>query len=288
MTIQGKSKLMLLDTGGAITELTSRAVDELGLSRRRGDFQIYGVSGNYTDKFTEASFVLGHLSAPKEILVIAPEGETFGNSEQVAGLLASDILKNFDVSVDFGANKFSLLSPDHCAGKVVYWKASAVAVVPMLVLASAHIVVPVKLDGQPITAILDTGAPYSTLKLPAAESEFGLKPGSDDTPRLGSLQGLPSAITYSHQFKSLEFEGIGVNNLTVEIIPDRIGDIISNATTAPTGTRIPDRKLGEAKPVMLIGMDVLRHLHLYIAYKEEKLYITPAGEPDARNGAAGN
>ena len=27
---------------------------------------------------------------------------------------------------------------------------------------------------------------------------------------------------------------------------------------------------------MLIGMNVLRHFHIYIAYKEEKLYITRA------------
>jgi hypothetical protein len=32
---------------------------------------------------------------------------------------------------------------------------------------------------------------------------------------------------------------------------------------------------------MLIGMNILRHLHIYIAYKEHKLYITPAGTPTA-------
>jgi hypothetical protein len=30
---------------------------------------------------------------------------------------------------------------------------------------------------------------------------------------------------------------------------------------------------------MLIGMNVLRHLHIYVAYKEQKIYITPAGAP---------
>ena len=33
---------------------------------------------------------------------------------------------------------------------------------------------------------------------------------------------------------------------------------------------------------MLIGMNVLRHLHIYIAYKEQKIYITPAGAPAAQ------
>jgi hypothetical protein len=41
---------------------------------------------------------------------------------------------------------------------------------------------------------------------------------------------------------------------------------------------IPDResKVGASGPKMLLGMNVLRHLHLYIAYGEHKLYVTPA------------
>ena len=31
------------------------------------------------------------------------------------------------------------------------------------------------------------------------------------------------------------------------------------------------------EPDILLGMNVLKHLHVYIAYKEKKLYITPAG-----------
>jgi hypothetical protein len=30
------------------------------------------------------------------------------------------------------------------------------------------------------------------------------------------------------------------------------------------------------KPVNLVGMDVLRQLHLYIAYHERHLYLSPA------------
>lgn len=33
-------------------------------------------------------------------------------------------------------------------------------------------------------------------------------------------------------------------------------------------------------PDMIIGMEVLRHLHVYYAVNEQKLYITPASGPD--------
>jgi len=289
--IQGKPKLMLLDTGGGYTEITGQTVDELGLQRRRSSVRSYDVAGNYSDQFAEASLKLGGLTANKVAFVVAEETLQIGKNELIGGILAPDILKHYDVSIDFGADKLSLLSQDHCEGKVVYWPATAVAVVPMRVLASGHIVVSVMLDGHATTAILDTGATRSTLKQPAAESDFGLKLGSADTPHSGELLGQAGTDTYRHTFKSLAFEGIAVNNLSVEIIPDRLGHLLGNRPEI--GTLIADPKYSDVQPEMLIGMDVLKHLRLYIAYKEEKLYITAAGEPaspSAPNGAppAGN
>ena len=34
-------------------------------------------------------------------------------------------------------------------------------------------------------------------------------------------------------------------------------------------------------PDMLIGMDILRHLHMYLAVNEEKLYVTEAGSGES-------
>jgi hypothetical protein len=39
---------------------------------------------------------------------------------------------------------------------------------------------------------------------------------------------------------------------------------------------------------MRIGMDVLRQLHVYIAYKEKVLYLTPAGQVDDKAGQSTN
>ena len=35
---------------------------------------------------------------------------------------------------------------------------------------------------------------------------------------------------------------------------------------------------------MIIGMDVLRKLHMYIAFGERKLYVSPASAPAAKAG----
>ena len=280
VTIQGVRKLMLLDTGGAMTEITTEAADELHLPRRRGNFKLYNMYGQSSDTFAAGSLEITPLRADAVALAIAPGEHLFGDDDGIAGILAPDILKHYDVDIDFGSDMLNLFAPEHCEGKVVYWPAQAVAVVPMRVLRSGHIMVPVLLDGKPVTAVLDTGAYNTTLTLPVAESQFHIKLGSPDAPRAGSLTGRPTATTYRHVFSSLAFDGIVVKNLQVEIIPDLMHQVIIDATMPPTGSRIRDPRTVETDASMLIGMNILRHFHIYIAYKEEKLYVTPA-EPSA-------
>ncbi|HWD26241.1 MAG TPA: retroviral-like aspartic protease family protein [Rhizomicrobium sp.] len=278
VTINGVQKLMLLDTGGAMTEVTTEAVDELHLARRHGNFRLYNIYGESSDQFVVGSLEIGPLKAQGVALAVAPGDHVFGEDYELAGVLAPDILKHYDIDVDFGSDTLNLFSPDHCAGKVIYWQPERVAVIPMRVLHSGHIMVQVALDGQPVTAILDTGAYHTTLALPAAETQFGLRVGDKDTPRSGNLTGKPNAFTYHHVFKSLAFEGIAVNNPQVEIIPDLLHQVATDAALPPTGTRIDDPKKREANAAMLIGMSILRHFHIYIAYKEQRLYVTPTIE----------
>jgi hypothetical protein len=276
--IQGVRKLMLLDTGGAMTEITAETADELNLVRRRGNFRLYNMYGDFSDHFAEGSLEVSPLKADAVALAIAPGRRLFGDDTGIAGVLAPDILKHYDVDLDFGSDTMTLFSPDHCPGKVVYWKANAVAVIPMRVLHSGHIIVAVRLDGKRVMATLDTGAYNTTLTIPTAETVFGLKPGSADTPRVGNLVGKESAATYRHMFQVLDFDGIVVKNPTIQIIPDLLHQVLVDAALPPTGTRIHDPRKMETDAVMLIGMNILRHFHIYIAYKEEKLYITPAIE----------
>jgi hypothetical protein len=119
-----------------------------------------------------------------------------------------------------------------------------------------------------------------------------LKMGSPDTPRIGTLSGdkIGGAAAgsgpgvYQHQFKTLDFDGIAVGNLSVAIVPDFLKD--KYGATALTGTRIVSRTANDEFPDMLIGMNVLKHLHIYIAYGEGKLYATPAGVPTAPTSEA--
>ena len=190
------------------------------------------------------------------------------------------MLKGYDLDLDFANRKVNLISQKHCDGKVVYWPADVVAVVPIEMSQDFHIHVPVQLDGHRYTAMLDTGATRTVLNLEVAKRDFPIKPGDADTPERGKLTQSDKAAIYLHRFQSLSLEGVAVSNPLLELLPDLMGGKMHHAAdTVSDDTRIRDRSEDPGLSDMILGMDILHRFHLYIAYKEKKLYITPASGP---------
>jgi predicted aspartyl protease len=262
--IGGKSAKMLLDTGAAATLIWRRAANQLSLVTRPSHFIVIDANGRGSDEETITSLKLGLMTSNSVHIAIAPAA--LDDMTKSAGVLGADILVNYDVSIDFGTGKMDILSPDHCEGKVVYWPERPIAIVPFDILDDHQILFVVKLDGQRIRAMLDTGATNTTLIRSSAEGDFEVKLGSADTPIAGNLNGVAGFTTWSHQFMTLEFDGVTVSNPKVLIIPN-----LKHKHYEDWNERFD--------PDMIVGMNVLKGLHVYIAYKERKLYITPAGTP---------
>ncbi len=276
--IAGVPKLMLLDSGADFSTISSAAADELHLEVNQTNFRLYDVTGAKADRFVSAPMKIGTLQGPKLSLMLSPASLNNFGDPRVVGLLGADILRNFDVSIDFGAHTITLLSQNHCDGRVVYWPERPLAVVPFRLEKGYEIFLSVTLDGKDFTAQLDTGASTSTLEKGKAVGSFDLALGSADTPVSGNLNGREGLTTWKHRFKSLSLAGIEVADPEIRIIPDKISEKVN---TWSTGTLLERRQYSVEVPPMLLGMDVLRHLHVYIAYKEKKLYITPASQPAA-------
>ena len=94
----------------------------------------------------------------------------------------------------------------------------------------------------------------------------------------------PGMQIYAHRFKSLSLEGITVINPDMTVIPDLLRTKLRKPQQSLEGdTRIPNPNNETGMSDVILGTDILHHLHIYIAYKERKLYITAA---DAPNGTA--
>ncbi len=292
MTLDGRPSHLLLDTGGVARALTSPVVDELGLKRRQSNIELYNVQGRSSrdqvivksvgfggaqlkdmEFFVMGGFVAGDSKSAeaakqtgeKQADITGREGR-----EIYDGLFTPEMFyTKADVDLDFGANRFVLVSNDHCPGKVVYWPAEVVATIPFQLDDGNHIVFDAKLDGKTVHATLDTGANTSTLDLGRAQKQFDVDVNAADVEKLGEL--MPGKYVYLRRFKTLDLDGVTINNPAMELLPDAM------PTEVATGSHMKSSMV--QMPDMLIGMNVLRHLHVYISFRERKLYITPAAKP---------
>ena len=282
----GTQMQLLLDTGGGISSVSQKTVKALNLTPHEARVKTLDMRGNASQRYVQLDeFALGPLKGKDVDLMVWPDP-----GAQFDGLLAGDILERYDVELNFVTRKFNLFSPDHCEGKVIYWPATALAVVPFTmtrpargnpnepssinILRDTHIRVSVTLDGKTFSAIVDTGATITTMSAAAAKSAFGV---AADSP--GAVTVAPNDPRFGYVFHNLAFEGIAVTNPHVLIHPDLVGkNDPNNTNTADSHITRVDDGIG---PDLIIGMDVLKRLHLYIAYGERKLYITPPDPPPA-------
>ncbi len=272
--VNGTDLKFLLDTGGVLTQISAATARDLKLPITESGAKLLDLSGGASSDVAMAeTFSIGRLNDKNTGIhvmtnALALAGTSSSGAEQqplFVGLLAADYMGEYDTELDFAGGKMNYFSQDHCPGKVVYWPSAAVAAVPMHFVGH-HLVLDVMLDGHPFRAIVDTGAPSTTLTMEEAKRVFDLTAENTDK-------------RFEYTFQKLSFEGLEVANPHIAIIPAKIGSKDPNNGYA-TGSRV--RREDDSvfiRPPMLIGMNILSKLHLYIAFSENKIYITPASPP---------
>lgn len=263
-TMGGKPVTMLVDTGSPMSLVTYGTARDLDLDVKNADLGEAGVAvwtmfgGLTISQYTKVKNVaIGTLTADSIGFGIFP-----GTNElaEANGLLGDDIMRNYDVDFDFAGGKFNLFSKDHCDGQVVYWTRGPVAVVPFSQNMWKHIFIDVELDGKKFTALLDTGAYRTAGDWEPIANVFDIGAHSPGV----SAEGHPDQGdgTYRYPFKTLTFGGITVNNPDILLYPRTVSA----------------RQNGRNDHDIILGINVLRKFHLYIANGEKKLYITPASQ----------
>jgi hypothetical protein len=275
VAINGTEKTFLLDTGGFASQITPTAATDLKLPEEESGGKILDMYGHAAETAALIStFRLGRLQAKNTSLLIS----TFDSKpdDKIVGILAADFMGKYDTELDFTGGKMNYFSTDHCPGRVIYWPAPVVAIVPMTFGDDHHIVIPVTLDGHTFRAMIDTGSPETIIKDSEARRVFGLaEAGSGDTP----MKDIDGKKQFLHTFDSLEFDGVAIKNPHIVVFPNLVGSRDRN-NSLQTGSLIKhDDDLDPGDPAITLGMNTLSKLHLYIAFNERKLYITPAGAP---------
>lgn len=276
--IGDKPTALLVDTGGALSSVTRRAVRELNLQTGASRLQLRNVRGEAENEEARLpSITLGRVRQEGAYFMVLPGSDDPNGPgiEEFGGVLGGDMLRNVDVDLDFTANKLNLISPDHCPGNVVYWHAPSVAVVPITLDRWGHIFFRLELDGRRVNAALDTGASTTVLNMDIARRTFRVNVDAPDVEKVGELAGGYTVNIYRRRFKTLAFEGVTISNPMITLMPDMLSGV--NPGAPRTGSIIRDERAG--LPDLILGMDILSEMHVYIGYKERKLYITAANPP---------
>jgi len=271
---------VLIDTGGWVRVISPEMVEKLKLTPTRRNVEQIGVTGKPMNRtVTLSSFQAGTLYG--EHMPFFVGNAPFDADGRVGALIGPEILTQFDVDLDFGAHKINFIRQDHCEGNVVYWPHKVVAVVPFELSEQRHILLPVMLDGVKMTAMLDTGATNSVINFDAADTYFGLTKKSPDVKKIGVVNGDAKVALYARTFKTLVIAGVTISNPTLNMMPDLMR--IHLHQTPPINSLIVREKEADGMEDVILGLEELRHLHIYIAYKEQKLYITPTSEDEAED-----
>lgn len=269
--INGTDQKLTLATAGTTTQLNETAVKAMKLETQRSDLMLPDFRGmpQRVDEVTIADFAMPGLHGTNLKWPVSPGGGRGGDGGPgPAGLFSLNYMMVYDIDADFGSDKLRIFNQDHCPGAVMYWKAPGAVGVAPITIDNGRVTVPVTVNGKALTAVIDTAARDSRLYSAVADHVLGLDP------------------TTTRKFDAAVAIGpLALSGVSINVIPD----INAGAGAGAQGVRARASAIQAelAHPEVTLGMDVLRKLHLYMAFGEKRLYVTgTTGTPPAADTKA--
>jgi len=294
VAINGTPKQFLLNVGRTPDMISDAAASDLHLPQTNLTTGMDGLAGlntptdfravmydvksgikptEYQGRVQAKSFTVGAATVQSVIFLIANDRD-LGKSKPYDGLLTTAMFSHFDLNLDFAGKKLTFLAPTACQ-MPVYWPHQVVAVVPMTMV-DHKITVPVTIDGHQIDAIIDTSSDRTVMRRGLAEQKFGLKADTPEMSPAGDLRDGMSQRVYQHTFPQIAFEGVVAGNVPVLIQTNSMIHRMNREHTLDSRAHF-DVDPADRVPDLALGMDVLHQLHIYIAFDQNKIFITPAG-----------
>lgn len=242
----------------------------------------------------------GQLNLPET--EVAEDPIPRSNTTSPEGTLGREYFRYFDLDFDFANGKLNLFSPDHCAGKVVYW-AKEYTDVPIDFLLSLQSLtqkgtrpnsgtlsksmttpsgVKVEfstltdsfdgsLNGSYVPISINTEIAQTRISLEMARALFNLEPTSPGVEK-STQTGSDNAIRYRYRFALLQIGNIAIKDPEIELWdPDPVAvDKLAAGLPSRLRDQIPK------PPALELGTDILSQLHIYFAANERKYYVTSA------------
>jgi hypothetical protein len=184
------------------------------------------------------------------------------------GILSPEFFRKYDIDLNFSAHRFNMFAPGHCPGQVLYWRAPGMAGLPFR-YRNGRITIQVTVDGREMDAAINTGSPRTEMQFDDADSLFYHSAGSPGVTR-------EDDGGYAYDFAVLSFGNVSIQHPHVLLTHSAL---VRGGMSGPqTGTLLRNVDQGATQPALSIGTDLLKLLHVYIAFNERMIYVTQGPE----------
>jgi len=271
VSIGGKSRNMIISLWGdsaisdaLASELKLRPTPIFRSGRRIPFVNIAGLPAMYVATVSEVGIGAAHSTdVTMYVAGTMMSGRVVPFPDGADGVIGATLLSNFDAELDLHSNKLNLYAPGHCGGASVFW-ASSYAAVPFTFDPIGDVVLDMQLDGKDVSVIPTLEMEHARMGITALEEIFGIE---KDSPMLKPTGQGDDLLRYP--FHSLNLGGLTINNPAIEIYRDK-------PSQRCNGKREGYRICWGGADVRL-GLAELQRLHLFFAFPEKTLYLTPAG-----------
>ncbi len=249
--------LMVVDTGSEATLVTPDAARLMRLVRDPTRFTVlHGAGGTVPSR----NAVLGDMRLGGEpvggrSVGVHGIGDFTVPGYVVGGLLGADVLARYEVDIDARQRRMTLYTSRGC-GALSPWPRASVRV-PLAPTPSGLLYVPVRVDGRPVQAMLDTGARSSLVTREVAHAA-----GVTDA----VLDASPGTTGQGVDRRTLEFRAHRFAR--VDVGPIALRDLLLNVTDI----RLPNIE-------MLLGADWFAVNHVWISYAAGAMFVATGPVP---------
>jgi hypothetical protein len=252
ITAGGQPLTLVIDTEAPFSTITAEAAARLNGKMHPTDKLNFGMRAGGKDIISYANIKnieIGRIQMTSSDFPVLPVGPPARNDDGDLGL---DILQNFDVEFDFLNGSMKLFAHYDCSKPPIYWSDSY-GDMDLISNPFHYIIFHAALDGKEVPTILGTAYRLTAMPRKIASDRFNIRPNASEGACSKDAQS-------GDKFALLEIGGLSIRN--PEINSDCNHPLCPTAeTTAP--------ELG-------IGVNHLKKLRVFLAWKQRKIYFTPA------------
>lgn len=254
LTINGNMAHLLLDTGAEKTTLTETAARRLGLLAEADPAQPASAAARPAPMLKPDQVAAGGRPLPGISFSVVADPPARPDSQPVDGVLGADALSAYDLDVNLGHHLILLYEPSRCEVPTLPWRRPFEEVEAKF-SSHRHLSFPITLDGQKLTAFVDSGSQVSIVDA-ATAGRLGITPASleQDLPLWPKAAPADEASAKKHRFAKLVLAGSALLSPTLGVMT----------------MRLPDAD-------MRMGYDVLARERIWVSYATHRIFVERPG-----------